>query len=393
MGQYLQDMFNTARARRDALGIGHIHSEYSAQITHSTHYHNNFAMGETAAKWLSDKTMKLNLMNRHFDAMVTSDNKWRAISLFENRHLSYDQLNERFLLENNGITPAEWDRTRKIMGDNPFQPADEISMFRPLDHMDALGSELTHKWQRLFWNESRRSVMRSSIEAQAIAMGGSRADEVVGALRKSTVAFQSYGITFALNLSRILMENSADERMGAFARIGLTTVIAGAIAAQARNIANGRSLEPMDTTSFWIKAVSQAMGPWGSLISGGLRTDPASAIIKAAGGPLVEATAEFIARTEGSAFQFFEINESNNTWQGTKEGVKWIDFIRKYAAPNTFWAGILLQRHILEPFQRYLDPHGMDVRFKHQQAQAKGVGSPFFKGVGPGTGSAILPGF
>jgi hypothetical protein len=392
MGQYLKDFLNTATARRDALGMGHIYSEYMGQMTYSAHQHSGFALGEHYTKVLADKTMKANLMNRHFDAMTTADFKWRAFQLFEDRNLAYGQARMKDVLENNNITPAEWDKTRKAMEGQAFQPADDVRLFRPLDHFDTLGTELVHKWQRLFWNESRKSVLRSSMEAQAIAMAGSRADTFTGALRKSTVAFQSYGITYGLNMGRAIMHGSPGERLGAFARIGVSAVIAGAIATQARNLWQGKTLEDMTSVSFWTKVIGSALGPWGAIATGGLRTDPASAVIKAAGGPLLQFTADLYARTAGSAFQFMDMGEGSSTWLGSKEGIKWLDFIRQNFAPQTFYSTLLLQRYVLEPLEKSMNADMMKKRIKAQRARAKGAGAPFREGVGPG-GGAFFPGF
>jgi hypothetical protein len=134
------------------------------------------------------------------------------------------------------------------------------------------------------------------------------------------------------------------------------------------------------------------MGPWGALVSGGLRADPASAVIKAAGGPYIQMIADLYQNTAGSAFQFLDMSEGNSEFLASKKGVQVLDFVRKYAMPSTFWTRMALERHVIEGTQKWIDPTGMKTRARAQIRRAKQVGAEFRKGYEPGSGTGSLPG-
>jgi hypothetical protein len=152
-------------------------------------------------------------------------------------------------------------------------------------------------------------------------------------------------------------------------------------------------MEPMDSTNFWLKAVANgALGPWGSVVTGGMRTDSASAVIKAASGPYLQFLADAYQVGAGSAFQYLDMSEGNQKFLASKKGILFIDFLRKYAIPQTFWSTLALQRHVLEPLQEQFNASAMKKRYKAQAAHAKGIGTDFRKGYEPGSGTGSLPG-
>ena len=391
---YMKEFLNPkTMLRSDMLAMGHSASDYLSQVYHTMHYSNSTAWGETIAKYMTDKTMRLNLMNRHFDIMRGADTRMRSQSLFNARFTSFDDLRERALLENNNITPAEWDKTRKAMTEHVYMPADDVSMFRPMDHFDTLGSNLAHKWQLMFTNESKRSVMETSLEARAMLMGGERPDTVIGVLRRSTGQFANYGITYGLSLSRALAHGNGTQRMGAFARLGVGAVFAAMIGQQAKNLWYGKELEPIDNVPFWLRMIAtSAAGPWGSILTGGMRADSATQIIKAMGGPYAQFVGDTYSTFIGSAYQYMDMTEAASKWTAGKAGVAVLDYFRKYMIPETFYTSMALQRAVLEPMQESLDSSLMQQRFRAQiQNEAKYRGG-FRPGYEPGSGTGILPG-
>lgn len=381
--------------QREMLLFGHSASEYQNQIVHEARFNNMAEYGVTGIRYVADKTLRMTGMPRGFEAVRAADMMARAKSIFEQRGVSYDQLAEKQVLERWGMTEAEWNTTRKAMQTgNNYSPANDISMFRPYDHADALGPELTQKWQLLFHNEGKRNVIESSLEARAIAMQGLRPDTVAGFFLSSTAKFHSYAITYGLSLARTIMAaNSTSDRLAIGARSGLALIILTAMGMQARQYWQGKSFSDPTTTKFWVKAAfsSGVFGYWGDLVSGSTRSDPTAAIVDTLAGPYGKMIGEVVDQTLGSAFQAMDASDKAGSWTAGKAGVHLVDFLRSYMIPQPFFLQPLLQRHIYEPLQEQLDNQLMQQRYTSQKGYAATAGTPYRPGYGPGERGPIIP--
>lgn len=388
VGSYIQAMSQIKNARREMLHAGWGASEFTSSTFYQSRYDYGAQFGPTWTKYLADKTMRLNLMNRGFDAVRAADTRARAASLYEARNTAWSQLRERGMLERAGFTEAEWKKTAKAMETKVYSPNDEIGMFRPFDHYDALGSDLTHKWQRFYYNQSRRSVIENTVESRAMLMGNTRADTLTGAIANSFARFHGYPTTFFMSMARSAM--SADTVGGVIwnlTRTGGMVAMAAAMGIQAKNFWQGKEFQDMRDPEFWLKASmsSGAFSIWGDYVVGGMRADPATTISKAIGGPLVEMFADAIALTEGSAFQALEIGEHSGKWTLGKTGVDAVDFLRKYMIPEPFFVAPLIQRNLLELLQEQMSPKTMAKRYKGQNKAQEKAGTPQKPGTGPGS--------
>lgn len=396
-GAWLDAMIRAKATRREMLHAGHAASEFTAMSINNTRYGFGFEAGSTVTRYIADKSMRLNLMNRGFDAMRGADTRVRAMSLYEARNQPFKNLRENRMLERNGITEADWVRTAKVMEQKVYSPADGIDMFRPMDHFDTLGPELAHKWQRMFYNESRRSVIENTIEARAMMLGNTRPDTLAGALLNSFARFHGYPVTFFLSMARSIM--AADTVQGSMqlaAAYGLATTMAAAMGIQAKNIWQGKEVQDMRDPEFWVKASTSggAFSMWGDFITGGMRADTATTIVKGIGGPLVQMVGDLDALTIGSAFRSMDIGENSGNWTLGKGGVELVDFMRKYMIPETFFTAPIMQRLVLEKLQERMSPQTMERRRKGQLGFAAEAGTPYKPGAGPGSGNPfpMLPG-
>src|SRR4029077_1297697 len=127
--------------------FGHGAAEYQNQIIHEARFNNMAEYGVTGIRYMADKATRLTGMPRGFEGVRAADMMARAKSLFEQRGTNFDNLSEKMVLERWGMTPEEWDTTRKAMSSGTnYSPANDVFMFRPYDHADALGPDLTQKW-------------------------------------------------------------------------------------------------------------------------------------------------------------------------------------------------------------------------------------------------------
>lgn len=394
LGAYLNTMVKIKASRREMLHGGHAASEFTSMSLYNTRYGIGTQYGPSITRFIADKTMRLNLMNRGFDAVRAADNRMRGMSLYEARNQSFASLRERVMLERNGITEADWKRTQTAMAKTVFSPADDIGVFRPIDHFDTLGSELVHKWQRMFYNEGRRTVIENTLEARAMLLANTRPDTLAGAILGSFGKFHGYPVTFFLSMARsVLAADTLGGQMKTVARYGLLSTMAAAMGIQAKNYWQGKEFQDMRDPDFWLKSGMSggAFSMYGDFITGGMRADTATTIVKGIGGPFAQMIGDGIAATEGSAFQALDIGEHGGKWTMGKAGVGLIDFMRKYMIPETFFVAPILQRDILEPLQERMAPELMARRIKSQRRFAAEAGTAYKKGYGPGETVPFIP--
>jgi hypothetical protein len=389
LGAIVQALAQTAKSRQEMLAMGHSSAEFLGHAASGARYGLGTEMGARWTQVIADKTMRLGLMNRGFDALKAADTRMRAISLYEQRGLGFNDVKENIILKRNGITEAEWDKTRAVMDQNPYSPAEGITMFRPVDHAGQLGEDLTNKWMKLFYNEGSRSVLATSVEARQLLRMGTRQDQLGGALLSFFSKYQGYNVTLGLAMLRSAMAaDTIGGQLGSIARLGLSVVLAGALTMQMRSYWQGK--KPADLTSgkFWLNAVfsSGALGLWGNFLGGATRAAPADATIKMIGGAQAQMLGDLLDTTVGSAFQAMDVSENASKWTFGKEGVKLTDFMRKYLIPQPFFIAPVLQRNILEPLEYNMDPKLMRQRFKSQKGYAKAAGTPYQPGHEPGSG-------
>jgi hypothetical protein len=383
--------------QREMLMFGHGASEYTNQIVHEARFNSMAEYTTTPFRWGADKVLRLTGMPRAFEAVRAADMMARSKSLFEHMNTPYDQLAERDMLARWDVTAKDWQATQKAMQTgNNYSPADGIGMFRPLDHADALGPELTQKWQLLMHNEGKRNVIETTLEARAIATAGLRPDTWAGFLLSSAGRFHSYALTQGLALARTIMEaDTVGGKMAIAARSGLALIVLTAMGLQVRDYMQGKQFADIRNPKFWARAVfaSGAFGYWGDVTNGAVRADPASAVLNTIGGPYVKMMGDAIALSMGSAFANMDVNEASGTWTAGKAGVHLVDFFRQNLIPAPFFIKPLLDRHILEPLQEAMDPKLMAQRYAGQISHAIAAGTPYRKGNEPGTRGSIIPGF
>lgn len=375
-------------SRREMLAAGHAASEFTTDSFMDTRYALGAQYGPAWTKAVADKTMRLNFMNRGFDAMRGADTRLRSISLYEARGQTFANIRERAMLERNGITEAEWKRTAEAMQRKTFSPADDINMFRPIDHFDTLGTDLVHKWQRMFYNEGRRSVIENTIEARAMMQANLRADSLAGAVLGSFAKFHGYPTTFFLAMARAALAADTPGKVAwSVARTGLLVTVAAAMGMQAKNYWQGKEFQDPRSAEFWIKASmsSGAFSLWGDFVTGGMRADSATSIVKSIGGPFAQMVGDATSLFVGSPFQAMDIGEHSGNWTLGKTGVEAVDFFRKYLIPEAFFTASIVQRNILEPLQESMSPETMARRYKGQKGFATEAGTSFKDNAGPGS--------
>ena len=385
MGSYIRTMFpgNYRKTLVELQNAGFVFDELTSGNFIAARLGAGAQYGPAWSRRVADFTMRASLLTRHTASMraaVLKDMMGRLALL---RTVSFDEIPEVAMFKRAGITAREWDAVRENMP--LWSPADGTEFFRPRDlpaSMQAIGD----KFQAMLWNEHRRMVVSTSVEAIARMRGASRPDTLRGFLAYSRSMFMGFPVTNFINFTRLLMATEGKvRRTSMIAAFGLGGALVGAFALQLRGLMQGKELAEMDA-EFWLKALATggALGIWGDYITGAMRTDTAAQIALKAGGPLVSIAGEAWDLTGGAAFQWARIGDRTAEMSAGKWGADVVDFARQNVIPQTWLYAFALERDILEPLQEWLDPVGTKRSQARRTRMAKDQGQPFRRGFEPG---------
>lgn len=388
LGEYIRAMFPGAyrTAAVDALGAGHVIDDLISNNFIAARFGAGQQYGMALSRRVADFTMRTSFMSRHTNALRAANQREMMLRLYKLRHTKFNDIRERVIFERAGITEAEWDRTRHEM--TAWSPVQGVNYFRPIDMVDKLGHDLTNKFQSMIWNEGRRMVLQTSLEAMARIKRGVRQDTAAGALLHSLGMFHGYPVTNMLIFSRLIMSLDGNNmgRAKLIASLGIGGALVGAMAQQLRSFTQGKEFNPMDNPEFWIKAMASggSFAIWGDFITGAMRSDTKTAMLGVLAGPLGNVVGEATDLSLGTAFQWAEIGDRTTEMTLGAKGADLIDALRRSVIPQTWLYAYALERDILEPLQEMLDPVGMKRSQSRRKRMAKDQGTPFRRGYEPG---------
>jgi hypothetical protein len=301
---------------------------------------------------------------------------------------------DRHLLENKGITDADWQVITKA----------QLTSFSGKDHLtpesihatgDARSSEIVSKVLGLIQDESEFAVMNPDLATKTLASGGAlQRGTVRGELARSMMQFKSFPIAMISRHWRRMLETptisdgSAPIMANKLVYSGamlLTTTALGAIALQAKQMVTGK--DPIDMQGdhagkFWLKAMAQGGGL--SIVGDTLLNDPgdnpgdvAANALKSVAGPAIGTVADAVLKV-GAA----------NVWKASKGGqthalAESVNLARaNLPYINLWYAKAALDHMGMHALQENLSPGYLS---KMQQRARKDFGQDFW--WQPGTGA------
>lgn len=345
---------------------------------------------------LAQSTLKLSLMNAWTDTLRRAFSLTMMQGLARMAKTDWARLSEwdRHLLENKGITDADWQVITKA----------QLTSFGGKDHLtpesihatgDARSSEIVSKVLGLIQDESEFAVMNPDLATKTLASGGAmQRGTVRGELARSMMQFKSFPIAMISRHWRRMLETptvsdgSAPIMANKLVYSGamlITTTALGAIALQAKQMVSGK--DPIDmqgehATKFWLKALTQGGGL--SIVGDTLLNDPgdnpgdvAANALKTVAGPAVGTVADAVLKV-GAA----------NVWKASKgqqthAAAETVSLARaNLPYINLWYAKAALDHMGMHALQENLSPGYLS---KMQQRARKDFGQDFW--WQPGTGA------
>lgn len=172
----------------------------------------------------------------------------------------------RRVLEDRGITAADWDMLRdpdalfRAEGGAAF-----LSPFRWLESQTRLpraeAEGLAMRLQMAIEEQLEYAVPTASLEGRARLQGATQPGTFYGELLRSGLMYKSFALSLTIN--QIRRFNAIPTGMGKAAyaaKMSAGLIVLGAVAVQLKEMAKGRDPRPMDDGKFWMAAVFQGGG-------------------------------------------------------------------------------------------------------------------------------------
>jgi len=336
-----------------------------------------------AAEWahvLSDASMRIQGLNAHTDNMRIAFQHGLSAHFASVSHLPFDKLPDvlqRDMWDRGGITAQDWDKFRSSGGE--FTAGNGATFLNPLYWHKAtnLGEEeaddLFIKMQSYVEQWTEFAVPTGSLIAKGVmdpkaynlAPGGAAYE-----LLKSAGMFKS--IVGALVVNQVRMVNMTTQHMGMtgkaakiayLAELVATTTLVGAVGIQVGDMLLGRDPQPMDSDTFWWKALLRggALGPVGDVLATGA-TSWGGGLPGYVAGPIPAVASDILKLTFGNVAQAY-----SQLQNGDDVDVNLIPELAKFISRYTpmgqtplLAGGAALDRLILDQFQMALDPDSIN---------------------------------
>ncbi|RTL04995.1 hypothetical protein EKK58_09315 [Candidatus Dependentiae bacterium] len=345
----------------------------------ATRYTGIATVGPHISRRISDTVMRASLMSGHTRAA-----RWAAQSetmgfLHRMKGTEFEELPIAPVMQRYGITAKDWDTFRKL---ESFSPGKGVNFLRPMDILNSKLADkqgLYKKFQAMVFEESRKMVPESTIEATVSLKGTSRPDTLMGMILHSFAMYKNFPMSFWMIYGRLGMTSkSVKGRLGFYAGLGAGMTMVGAVGTQMREIAQGRDPMPMDNPAFLGKAFLSggALAVWGDfLFSGVNRSNGGPADVVA--GPLAGFAKDTTQLMFGDAFKWAntvgtldEKNFESNT------GSKGVEYLKRYTpGSNIWWARLALERQVWDRLQELADPKAYSRRRRKETNQRKMYGN------------------
>ena len=343
--------------------------------------------GPAITKRVSETVMRASLLSGHTKAA-----RWASQSEFmgllaRNVDTAFEELPFAEMMGRYGIDAAQWDAFRKNV--QPWSPRSGVTFLRPIDLLKlelADKSDLYRRFQGMIFEESRRMVPESTLEAAAMLKGSTRPDTLVGALMHSFAMYKNFPVSMMMIYGRLAMTLPTNTGRLAFVS-GLATgmTLVGALGTQMREISRGRDPLPMDSPSFWGKALLSggALSIWGDFLFQGVN-DFGRGPQDVAAGPVVGFAGDTMQLLAGDVFKWVDAVGSleQQDFEATLPQ-RAVQYIKRYTpGTNLWWARLAFERFAFDALEDLADPRASQKRRARIKRQRKDFGNEYFSPPG-----------
>lgn len=276
----------------------------------------------------------------------------------------------RNTMQRYGIGADRWD----VLRTSPLYEHEGAQFLRPediasrTDMPQAVAEEHAFRVLEMIEAETGFAVPTSSLRGRAAQVGDVQPGSVQGELLRSAIMYKSFAVTmWHTHITRAMLQQGITGKAGYFANMVISATLMGALAMQLKQIARGADPIPMQTPSFWGRAMFQGGGL-------GIFGDFLSSTSNRFGGGLAETVAGPVV---GAATDLGRLVVSNATaainGQKTHVGGDIVNLLRRYTPGGTIWyARAAFERMVLDNVQKMIDPDALDsFRRKEQQLKSQ----------------------
>ncbi len=352
------------------------------EVVHSIYTTSRFSglaeYGPAITKRMTDVVLRTSGINHWTNAVRAANQMETMAAMAAMRSSSFDDLVFKDMMLKYGITARDWDTFRAIA---PHEPRPGVEWLRPSDMLANKNNQsVFEKFQMMLLQEARYAVPDATLEATVMLKGTNRPNTMPGALLHSFGMYKNFPMTLALLYGRTAMaQPSMAGRLGFYAAMGSSLILAGAVGVQLRELTKGRDPLPMDRAAFWGKAMlsSGAMSIWGDLLFYGVN-DPMKGPADILAGPL----AGFASDTTQLAFgSMFDFADKFGTLKADKAAhtpwaAKAVEYASRYTPGSRLWfAQVALQRELFDPLRAISDPRGASNMVRKEQKRVRDYGN------------------
>lgn len=300
----------------------------------------------------------------------------------------------RGALERYRIGAAEWDAIRAtpryMVNDLGYIRPEDIANRADLDPSAAM--ELAQRVADWASTETEFAVPSGSLAGQAIARGKSPPGNASALLQDSILKYKTYSLTMLMSHGRRGLSSGRWGRRGIyFGSLLLTSMMAGAIVIQMKEIAAGRDPRDMGEPAFWGAAAAQGGGMvlLGDLayqtLVGVSRTG--GGLVEALSGPGVGKLQELVRALFGAAMSPTEQDVAASTASNLVEFTK-----RSMPGGNIWYLRLALERYLFDAIQEEIDPRWRRRLNSIEQWYRRNYGNGFWwkRGDQPGFGDSSV---
>lgn len=381
MDFYMKSLMTDRKAAREiATQSGFVFDEVVTAVYAAERFTGIGTMGPAWTKRLADATLRLSLLTPH-----TRSARWAVQAetmgmMARMADKPFEDLPFKDMMRRYGIDESMWNeiRTRE-----PYEPKPGVKFLRPLDMTGTTrGDEIYRRFQGMITEEARRAVPEATVEGQLFLKGTERPDTIRGGLLYSFGMFKNFPISMFMIYGRLAMSSpEVKGRLSYLAALGAGLTMVGAIGTQMREISKGRDPLPMNTPSFWGKAVLSggALSIWGDFLFQGVNrfgSGPQDVVA----GPVVGLVGDSTQLMFGGLFKWAE-NVGTLTPDASRASFaeKGVEFTRRYSpGASIWWARKPLEAMFFDRLEDLANPRAYRKRSQMRKRRRRDFGNDYF---------------
>ena len=396
VGYYVKAMAtDPAFMRSIATQSGFVMDEVVMSTYSATRFSGVATVGPAVTRRISEAIMRASLLSGH-----TRSARWAVQAEFMGmlnryRQTGFEGLPFRRLMERYDISPAEWDAFRNNV--KPWTPKAGVEFLRPIDALNSgvpNAQSLYSKLQGMIFEEGRKMIPESTVEASVALKDTTRPDTMTGALLHSFAMYKNFPVSFMMIYGRLGMTSpSVKGRLSFYAGLGAAMTLVGALGMQMREVSKGRDPLPMDNAAFMGQAFLSggSLGIWGDLLFKGVNQFGGGPEATAAG-PLLGFVGDTSNLLLGDVFQFANAmgSLSDKGFESTT-AARAVEYAKRYTpGTSVWWARLALERQVWDRLTEIADPKAYRKRKARMAKQKKDSGNDYWWAPGDRT-PARLP--